>query len=340
MSTYFDQNKGQSIDISSLDAPPYLRDFLNHQRIVNNLAPRSVMNYYIHIRQFLRWVKFAQKHGAKYNEQEFLGITISDIPIETIQQIADFDIYEFLSFSEGVLGNKASSRSLKLTAIKAFFRYLTNVSKDIDTDPSVMVKQPKREKRLPKYLSFDECIKLMENVSGDFPERDMCIILLFLTCGLRLSELAGIDLSDIKEDKILIFGKGRKERVAYLNEACLARLIDYLEARENLSKIIDEKALFLSKRTGKRLTGRRIEQIIKSYLEASGLGNLGYSVHTLRHSAATLLYQGNGEGSTEANILVIKEILGHSSTAVTELYTHLSEKNIMDTVANGPFSKV
>ena len=333
MSTYLNQLNGNHLDVQSLNAPPILRDFLNEQRVIKNLSQRTVMDYFIQIRQFLRWLILA-KTNIRITEEVLRNTDISSISVDELRYVSPLDIRDFLMFSDTVLQNSASTRSLKLTALKQFFHYLYAVRKLIPDDPTMEIKQPKREKSTPKYLSIDETRKILEAISGDMPERDYCIVQIFLNCGLRLSELVGIDLSSIKDNVIHIYGKGRKERVTYLNKVCMDALRSYLNVREQLPKIIDKEALFISRRTGRRLTGRRIEQILEKIFFDAGLEGKGYTVHKLRHTTASMLVQ------TDVNLMVIKEVMGHESISTTQIYAHLAEGAVQEAIDNSPMSKV
>ena len=333
MSTYLNQQKGSNLDVRSLDAPLYLRDFLNEQRVIQNLSQRTVLSYYLNIRQFLRWLTLA-KTSTRITKDSLEDISIADVPIEEVQKVTSFDIRDFLMFSDTVLENTPSTRSLKLTALKQFFHYLHSVRKDIKEDPTLDIKQPRREKRTPKYLTLEESQRLLDSIAGDMPERDYCMVLIFLTCGLRLSELVGINLSDIRDNTILVYGKGRKERVVYLSDVCLSALHGYLIVRSGLPKIIDKDALFLSRRTGRRLTGRRVEQILDKMFFDAGLDGKGYSVHKLRHTTASMMIQN------DVNLLVIKELLGHESVSTTQIYAHIAEGAVQQAVQESPISKL
>lgn len=319
MSTYYKVGgKGSGFDISQSDVPEYVKKFLNYELVIVNIAPRSVHNYYISLRTFLKWHESLKKTSVPFAE-----IEISNIPLERIKEITEQDIYAFLSYCCTERNNGIQSRTSKLAALKAFFKYMAEVDKSIDYNPAAAIVTPRKEKTLPKYLTFEESHRLLDAVSGETPMRDICIITFFLNCGMRLSELVAINKSDIKNRSLTLRGKGRKERVVFLNDACLGALSRYLEERESYKKIVDEDALFITKRFGKRITGRAIEQMLDRTLLRAGLDKSGFSPHKLRHTAATLMYQSGAAG-----ILEIKEILGHSTTQMTEVYTHIESSAI------------
>ena len=331
MSTYLNPRRNFAFDaMSTTDLPDYARQFLIYLDSTCNLAHRTRCSYYIQLRQFLRWILV---RGQPFNDEIFHSISPTNVSIEEVAKITESDIEEYLSFCHTNLGNSPTTRAQKRAALKRFYQYMV-LRKYIPENPTNDIPLPRLEKRLPKYLTLQESLHLLRTEDTEFPERGKCILFLLLNCGMRLSELAALNLSSIHDDTLLIYGKGRKERVVYLNEPCTAALYDYLAARQTLPKIIDKDALFLSKRTGKRITARRIEQIVEKCLQQAGLDGRGISPHKLRHTAATLMYQSN------AGLLEIKEILGHESTSTTEIYTHLNEEQLRKVARESILAKV
>lgn len=326
MSTYYNSNSDQQLDIDSFNLPSFAEQYCEYLLIEKNTAPRSVFNYAVSIRTFLRWVRSLSmgKSAPKLED-----ISISNMELEEIATLTTQDIYAFMTYCATKRNNSAKSRAAKLTAIKSFFDYLVkrNESGIVKNNPAADIATPKKEKSLPKYLSVDEAKALLGSVKGEANRRNYCILLWFLSCGMRLSELVAIDLKDIKDNTLRIYGKGRKERILYLNDLCMSALEDYLVERSNYKKIEDENALFISNRTGKRLTGRRVEQIVDKFIAAAGLQGNGYSAHKLRHSAATMLYR-NGTG-----VIELQEILGHSGISLISLYTHTSGEIVKDAMS-------
>ncbi|MGN0983610.1 MAG: tyrosine-type recombinase/integrase, partial [Gemmiger sp.] len=213
--------------------------------------------------------------------------------------------------------------------------YLCTQVNKLQENPTESISLGSPKKELPKYLTMEESHELLKNIQSDFHERDFCIITLFLNCGMRLTELVTIDLGDFRDETIRIIGKGNKERLVYLNNACKDALEHYLKAREALPNLSDRQALFVSKKTGKRLTARRVEQIVERCLRSAGLAGRGYSPHKLRHTAATLMYQyGN------ADMLALKEILGHENVSTTQIYTHINQKQLRDAVEASPLAGI
>lgn len=213
----------------------------------------------------------------------------------------------------------------------------------IENNPALKIKTPKLGKRMPKYLSFDDSKKLLEataDENDENKERDYAIITLFLNCGLRLSELVGINISniDFNENRLTVIGKGDKERTIYLNNACIKAIQEYLLVRpkegvKNDSKG-SNKALFLSKRK-ERISNRTVQYIVQRELMKAGLDTSKYSTHKLRHTAATLMYQyGN------VDIRALQELLGHESISTTEIYTHVSNEQVRDAVERNPLNNL
>ena len=162
------------------------------------------------------------------------------------------------------------------------------------------------------------------------------MITLFLNCGMRLSELVSIDIDHIKFDDSLltVIGKGNKERTIYLNKACINAIKDYLSVRPFDDGIIDKKALFLSERR-ERISNRTVQYIVEKELRAAGLDTTKYSVHKLRHTAATLMYKyGN------VDVRALQEILGHEHLSTTQIYTHIDEEQLREAVDKNPLSQI
>lgn len=311
--------------------PDIIREFLLYMETIRNLSPRTINGYWIDLRTFFRYLKL--KRNLVPSDIVFEEITIDDVDIPLVSSVSTMDIYEYLHFVMKDRDNSAAARSRKISALRSFYKYLTVKTHKLEHDPAKDLEVPTLKKALPKYLSLEQSIDLLNAVDGEFKERDFCMITLLLNCGMRLSELVGIDLSDIHEETITITGKGNKERQVYLNKACKKAIARYFHARNNRTySNKDKKALFLS-RTGSRLTPRRVEQIVNGYLEKAGLSGLGFTVHKLRHTAATLMYRyGN------VDVLALKEILGHAHTSTTEIYTHLDDQRLKDAVDASPLS--
>lgn len=314
----------------SADCPEYLKEYLMNLKLIRNRADRTEEAYYIDIRTFLRYLKI--KHKDVSSNDEFTKITIADVPFKYIEDVSLYDAYEYLNYLKDVRQNDTATRARKTSALKQFYNYLHTKAKLLEKNPLDDLELPRIKDRLPKFLSLDESLQLLRNIDSKNRERDFCIITLFLNCGMRLSELVGLNLNDYSKDNrtLRLFGKGSKERIVYLNDACIDALNSYLAVRPKDSK--DPEAMFLS-RLRKRIDKRRVQQIVEEMLKRAGLNNLGITTHKLRHTAATLMYQHGG-----VDPLVLKEVLGHKSIATTEIYTHLSNENLRRAAESSPLA--
>ncbi|MDQ5983637.1 MAG: Tyrosine recombinase XerD [Eubacteriales bacterium SKADARSKE-1] len=316
------------------NAPKVIKDFLGYLQTIKGKSPKTVDEYYLDLRTFFRFIKISKNlvcPNTPFNE-----ITIEDITIDLIKQINLTDLYDYLNYVLTERNNNASTRSRKISSLKSFFKYLTNKTDLLEIDPTKELDMPKKKKSLPKFLTLEQSLDLLNCVNGIYHERDYCILTLFLNCGMRLSELVGINLNDIRNNNTLkVIGKGNKERIVYLNDACVNALQNYLKVRSNPNAgTSDKNALFISKRK-KRISPKTVQALVYKYLNCIELDGQGYSVHKLRHTAATLMYQhGN------VDIRILKDILGHANLGTTEIYTHLSSKQIEQAVSSNPLSKV
>ena len=313
--------------------PPIILEFLLYLETIRNLSSRTVDAYWIDLRTFFRYLYMSR--GVVDSDTEFSDISIEDLTIDFIESISQLEIYEYLHFTMNSRDNNAATRSRKISALRSYFKYLTIKAHKLEDNPVKDLEVPALKKSLPRYLSLDESVSLLNAVDGDFATRDYCILTLFLNCGMRLSELCGININDIHEETITITGKGNKERQVYLNTACKKAIARYFRDRNKRTYAHkDRQALFLS-RTGSRLTPRRVEQIVNSYIRKAGLDGQGYTVHKLRHTAATLMYRYG-----DVDILTLKEILGHAHTSTTEIYTHLDDKRLKEAADSSPLSEL
>ena len=315
------------------DCPQHLRDFLFYMETIKGRSTRTVEAYYIDLRTFFRFMKFYK--GVVSKNVDISDIKIADISINFIRDISLSDIYEFLNYTLSSRENNAKTRSRKVSSLRSFYKYLTTKANVIEENPVLNLEVPATKKSLPKYLSLEESLELLSNVEGDEQERDYCMITLFLNCGMRLSELVGINIEDIKSDNTLkVVGKGNKERVLYLNDACLNAIAAYKKRRPIVQTSANKNALFISKQ-GKRISGRRVQQIVAQGLKTAGLSGKGYSTHKLRHTAATLMYQHGG-----VDIRLLQDMLGHVNLGTTEIYTHISSTQLEDAANKNPLSVV
>ena len=287
-----------------------------------NLAPRTIFDYAVSIRTFLRWVRCSQKKSGRLEPSQ---ICAEDVSLQDLAVLERNDIYEFLAFCTTDRDNSASSRSAKLSALRSFYKYLTerDSSGVVTLNPTLQIDTPKKEKQVPQYLNLDEVRLLLKTVKNSGSERDICMLLWLATCGMRLSELVAVNLKDVRkgagEADLRLKGKGRKERIIPLSPQCVEVWERYLTERGTYKNSATEEALFLSNR-GLRISTRRVEQIVAHYIDEAGLQGNGYHVHSLRHSTATNLLK-----HTSANLVDVKNMLGHANVSSTERYLHLTE---------------
>lgn len=315
--------------------PQLLRSFLTYLEVVRNKSSLTVLEYASDLRTFLRYMKITHKLVDK--SVQFDEIDISDIDAKFLDEITLNDGYEFLLYCKNERNNDATARARKVTSLKSFFKYLDTREKVIKENPFRELEAPKLKKTLPKYLSLEQSRVLLNCVYNDSnpnKERDFCILTLFLNCGLRLAELVGLDLRHIHDDNSMtVTGKGNKERIVYLNSACIAALNNYLKVRP-IDGVKDREALFIS-RNKQRISRRTVQNIVENALQKSGLADLGFSTHKLRHTAATLMYRYG-----DVDVLLLKEILGHENLSTTQIYTHVADDQLRNAVNLNPLNTV
>ncbi len=316
------------------DCSPEIREFLFYLETVKGRSKNTVYAYYKDIRYFFRFIKLHK--GLCDKQTDFENISIEDVSIDLIKSVTLSDIYEFFHYVNST--NQSSTIARKASCLRTFYKHMYNINA-IDKNPTENLELPKIKKSLPKYLNLEQCLQLLNSIDGPFKARDYCMVTLFLNCGMRLSELVGINLNDISicenNNRLLLRGKGNKERIVYLNDACLSALNDYLIFKRDHyqnAKHLDKKALFLS-RNGNRICARQVERIIDNCLQKAGLSGMGFSTHKLRHTAATMMYQHAG-----VDIRVLQEILGHNNLGTTQIYTHISNSQVKEAIENSPLN--
>lgn len=310
--------------------PEFINEYIRHIKISQMLSDRTIQEYYLDIRLFLKYI-YSIKYGSEIEDADIRLISKSDL-----KNISVSDIYNFIYYTSDERKNNDKSRYRKISSLRSFFKYLHKVAKIIDINPTQDLDVPTPKKALPKFLNLNDSLRLLKASDDSDSRRNYCIITLFLNCGMRLSELIGINISDIDfyDNKLKVLGKGNKERMVYLNKACVEALNDYLVIRKENQKAADEPALFISNQN-KRISKRRVQQIVEDTLTAAGLDGKGITTHKLRHTAATLMYQYG-----DADVLTLKELLGHANTSTTEIYTHLSDENVRNAVESNPLSDI
>lgn len=327
-----------SIDINEM--PPLVRDFASYKSAIQNCSVKTVSEYLLDLRTFFRFL-IADRNGISPESEEFLNIDIRGLDLEFMKSITTEDVYGFLMYSGTVRQNMWSAKARKLSAVKAFFKFLTVKRRLLEVNPAIDIEAPKPKKSLPKVLSMEEAKLLLDAVKNDKESkstvRDYAIITLFLNCGMRVSELVGIDLPDIDHElrSLRVVGKGNKERIVYLNDACRFAIGDYISERlQSDQSKITTKALFLSNRD-QRISVKTVQWLVYKYLDLAGLGAKHYSVHKLRHTAATLMYQ-----SGNVDVRVLKDILGHEQLNTTQIYTHISNESMEEAMSQNPLSGI
>ncbi len=319
-------------DIAS-EMPEIVRQYALYYRNIKGRAQKTVDEYCMDLRTFFRFMK-RFRHLVP-EDMPFEEIPVQDIDLDFIRSITTMDIFEFMNFVADERSNMSSTRQRKSSSLKSFFGYLTVHEGVLETNPTENLTPPKKAKKLPRFLSLEQSIELLNAVEGADKERDYCILTLFLNCGMRLSELVSINLSDVIHNNatLRIVGKGNKERIVYLNDACLKAIENYIKVRPK-DHVKDRNALFLSNR-GTRISPKTVQAMVNKYLAKIGLGGAGYSVHKLRHTAATLMYRHG-----HVDIRVLQDILGHENLGTTEIYTHTSSTQMEDAVHANPLANV
>lgn len=323
------------------EAPQILRDFLSYHETIKAHSKRTVDEYFLDLRNFFRYMK--QIRDPALSGKALDEIDIMDVDLEFVSTVTLTDIYSYMTYlsrdrilhqnsQHSDYGLNAASRSRKIATIRSFYNYLTNKMHLLRENPVKDIDSPKLKKELPRYLTLDESLQLLSSVSGNNQERDYCILTLFLNCGLRISELVGLDIKDIQGETLRVLGKGNKVRILYLNDACRNALEQYLAVRRPITGR-DAGALFLSTRD-ERISRSAVHAMVKKQLLAAGIDASRYSSHKLRHTAATLMLQ-NG-----VDVRAVQEVLGHDHLNTTEIYTHIDNEDLRIAAKANPLSQV
>lgn len=321
------------------EAPQILRDYLTYHESIKGHSKATVDEYFLDLRNFFRYLKIHR--GLIPSSSEWDSISIQDITVDFVSKVTLAEVYEYLSFlsrdkakftraRKEEYGINAASRARKVSSIRGFYKYLTVKAKLLSKNPVQDLDSPRAKRSLPRYLTLDESRSLLRSADGIHKERDYCILSIFLNCGLRISEIAGLNLNDVRQDHLRVLGKGNKERIVYLNDATAEAINSYLIVRRNIAAI-DRNALFLSSRRT-RVTREGLHAMVKKSLRRAGLDSEKYSAHKLRHTAATLML------SHGVDVRTLQEILGHESLNTTQIYTHVDSAELRMAAQANPLS--
>ena len=313
------------------EAPPLLRDFLVYHETIQGHSRRTVDEYYLDLRNFFRFLKRDKKLVPDNVPMD--QIPIDDVGVDLIRAVTLTDIYTYMNYLSRDRRLNNASRARKVATIRSFYKYLTNKAKLLDVNLVQDLDAPRLKKALPKYLDLDESLELLDHVEGKNAIRDYCILTLFLNCGLRISELVGLNKTDVRGDQLRVLGKGNKERVLFLNDACQRALADWMTERDTMT-LVDQNALFVTLQNRRRITRAAVHKLVKKHLADAGLDSTQYSAHKLRHTAATLMLQ-NG-----VDVRTLQEVLGHDHLNTTQIYTHVDSDELRVAAKANPLASV
>ncbi len=323
------------------DCPQILKEFLIYHENIKGQSQLTIQEYYLDLRMFLRFVKLMRNDMPMSTQLD--DIPIRDIDLVFIRDIETSDVFDFLSYLSNDrainpesaapdYGISPAARARKLSAIKSFYKYLTVRTKQLQENPVAELEYPKLRKSLPKYLTLEQSAALLKSVSGQNEKRDYAILMLFLNCGIRRSELVGLNLTDVYEDRIRVVGKGNKERFVYFGSACRKAIDAYLPER-NQRVLTDNRALFGS-RDNNRISVSAVHRLVKKALLQAGLDSTQFSAHKLRHTAATMMLSGG------VDVKTVQEVLGHENLNTTQIYTHIENTELKIAAEANPLSKL
>lgn len=324
------------------DAPSILREFLVYHETIQNHSRKTVDEYFLDLRNFFRYLKLQKQLVPAGTPID--SIEIDDVDLALISSATLTDVYAYMSYlsrerathpnsQSTTYGLTPAARARKVAAIRSFYKYLTSKAKLITENPMQDLDSPKLKKTLPRYLDLDESIELLSSVEGKNAARDYCILTLFLNCGLRISELVNLNITDVRDNQLRVLGKGNKERILFLNDACKVALEEWMIERDTLA-LIDKNALFVTLQNRKRITTAAVHKLVKKHIAAAGLDSTQYSAHKLRHTAATLMLQ-NG-----VDVRTLQEVLGHDHLNTTQVYTHIDNEDLRTAARANPLASV
>lgn len=324
------------------DAPPILRDFLVYHETIQNHSHKTVDEYFLDLRNFFRYLKLQKQLVPAGTPVD--SIEIDDVDLALVSSVTLTDVYAYMSYlsrdraahpnsASTAFGLSPAARARKIAAIRSFYKYLTSKAKLITENPMQDLDSPRLKKTLPRYLDLDESVELLSSVEGKNATRDYCILTLFLNCGLRISELVNLNVTDVRGNQLRVLGKGNKERMLFLNDACQEAIQEWMIDRDALA-LIDKNALFVTLQNRKRITTAAVHKLVKKHIAAAGLDSTQYSAHKLRHTAATLMLQ-NG-----VDVRTLQEVLGHDHLNTTQIYTHIDNEDLRTAARANPLAKV
>lgn len=323
------------------DCPQILRDFLTYHETIKGQSPRTISEYYLDLRMFFRFIKLMRNDMPINTRLD--DISIKDVDLPLLASVKTSDVFDFLSYlandrvpnpdsSVPDRGIETAARARKLSALKSFYKYLTVRTKYLEENPVADLEYPKLRKSLPRYLTMEQSSALLKAASGENQKRDYAIIMIFLNCGIRRSELVGLNITDVYDDRLRVIGKGNKERFVYFGTACKKAIDAYLEER-NKKVLTDNRALFGS-RDNNRISTSAVHRLIKKYLLIAGLDQDSFSAHKLRHTAATMMLSGG------VDVKTVQEVLGHENLNTTQIYTHIENTELKIAAEANPLSKI
>ncbi|MCL2343966.1 MAG: tyrosine recombinase XerC [Firmicutes bacterium] len=329
------------MDYRNADTPPILRDFLAYHETIRGHSKNTVDEYYLDLRTFFRYLKVLR--GVVPRGAGLEDIPIADVDLKFVAAVTLAEVYEYLGYlsrereknqhsRNSAVGLSATSRARKVATLRSYYRYLTSKAKLLSENPVAELDTPKIQKSLPRYLTLEESRHLLSAVDGKNRERDYCILCIFLNCGLRISEIVGMNLQSVRPDHLRVLGKGNKERIVYLNPATREAIDRYLDVRRGITGVSDRDALFLSARK-QRMSRETVHAMVKNSLLKAGLDRDKYSAHKLRHTAATLMLQ-NG-----VDVRTLQEVLGHENLNTTQIYTHVGSASLKSAAMSNPLGE-
>ena len=303
-----------------------LEQYLSYLVIVKGRSPLTAEEYRIDCCMLFEFIK--EQRGI--SPDIIARRDFSDVDIEFIKSISVSDLYAFITHCGEKRKVTTATRARKIVSIRQFWKYLKNKAHLLDNNIAEELETPKLPKRMPKYLTLDESIRLL--IASEKSQRDYCVLTLFLNCALRLSELINLNVEKVQTDSIQIIGKGNKERRIFHTPATKKALEAWLKNRDGMNP--QTNALFITK-NGTRVTSRGVQDIVKKYLNKAGLGDKGFSTHKLRHTAATTMFQyGN------VDVRTLQQLLGHESLNTTQIYTAVDNGQLQSAVNSSPLASM